>query len=195
MQRDDEDEDEDEGILWIFVVVVQHNHHYHHAQIDKRAKWCRCPCLQEVCSWQPASQLAPWCNKPYTKARTINKLCALIICCKNLKKNNLILCKVLLHTQSLGLVASSCPAAAVVLFHMGVNPNPWCCCSHDDGLSLMFLVVAYSLHAYWDHSWIGSWGTIESPECQGDATAAADDNDDDDVLLVWNVIATCAAPI
>ncbi len=61
MPRDDEDEDEDEdeGILWIFVVVVQRNHHYHHAQIDKRAKWCRCLCLQEVCSWQPASQLAP----------------------------------------------------------------------------------------------------------------------------------------
>jgi len=37
------------------------------------------------------------------------------------------------------------------------------------------------------------WGTIESPECQGDATAVADD--DDDVLLVWNVIATCAALI
>lgn len=45
---DDEDEDDDEGIFWIFVVVVQH---YHHAQIDKRAKWCCCPCLQEVCGW------------------------------------------------------------------------------------------------------------------------------------------------
>jgi hypothetical protein len=58
----------------------------------------------------------------------------------------------------------------------------------------MFLVGAYSLHAYRDHSCIGSntWGTIESPECQGDATAAAADDDD---LLVWNVIATCAAPI
>ncbi len=62
----------------------------------------------------------------------------------------------------------------------------------------MCLVVAYSLHAYQDHSSIGlnTWGTIESPECQGDATAAADDDDDDDdVLLVWNVIATCVAPI
>jgi hypothetical protein len=63
----------------------------------------------------------------------------------------------------------------------------------------MCLVVAYSLHEYRDHSCIGSntWGTIESPECQGDATAAAaddDDDDDDDVLFVWNVIATCAAP-
>jgi hypothetical protein len=57
----------------------------------------------------------------------------------------------------------------------------------------MCLVVAYSLHAYQDHSSIGlnTWGTIKSPECQGDATAAADD----DVLLVWNVIATCVAPI
>jgi hypothetical protein len=59
----------------------------------------------------------------------------------------------------------------------------------------MCLVVAYSLHAYQDHSCIGlnTWGTIESPECQCDATAAADA--DDDVLLVWNVIATCAASI
>jgi hypothetical protein len=57
----------------------------------------------------------------------------------------------------------------------------------------MCLVVAYSLQAYRDYSCIGlnTWGMIESPECQGDATAAANDDD----VLVWNVIATCAAPI
>jgi hypothetical protein len=61
--------------------------------------------------------------------RSINKLCALIICCKNLKKNNLILImqSSFTHTKVWDLLPPHVllwPAAAVVLFHMDVNPNP-----------------------------------------------------------------------
>jgi len=58
--------------------------------------------------------------------RSINKLCALIICCKNLKKNNLIsiMQSSFTHTKLLPPHVLLWPAAAVVLFHMDVNPNP-----------------------------------------------------------------------